>query len=313
MRILVTGGAGFIGSHLVDAFLDDGHDVAVLDNFSTGLDDNVRSEARLFRTDIRDAGAVDAAFADFRPDVLCHQAAQLDVRRSVSDPAYDADVNIVGTLRLFQAGLRNDLTKVIFASSGGAIYGEPEVTPTSEEHPIAPISPYGVAKYAAERYLHYYQVVYGLPYVALRYANVYGPRQNPHGEAGVISIFAERMLRGMQPLINGDGCNTRDYVYVRDVVEANRLSLREDAAGPYNVGTGIETDVNGIFRRLNQLTGANMAETHAEERKGEQRRSCLDYSKIERVLGWSPRMGLDDGLARTVAFFIDRIGRGARG
>lgn len=313
MRILVTGGAGFIGSHLVDAFLDDGHTVAVFDNFATGLDENLRSDARLFRADIRDADAVDAAFADFRPDTLCHQAAQLDVRRSVSDPAYDADVNIVGTLRLFQAGLRNDLKKVIFASSGGAIYGEPEVAPTPEHHSIAPISPYGVAKYAAERYLHYYQAVYGLPYVALRYANVYGPRQNPHGEAGVISIFAERMLRGEQPSINGDGRNTRDYVYVRDVVEANRLALREDAAGPYNVGTGIETDVNGIFRRLNQLTEANMAEVHAEARKGEQRRSCLDCSKIERELGWLPRVGLDDGLAQTVAFFVDRVGRGARG
>lgn len=309
MRILVTGGAGFIGSHIVDAYLDDGHDVAVLDSFTTGLVENLRPEARLFRADVRDTEAVDRAFEDFRPEVLCHQAAQLDVRRSVSDPAYDADVNIVGALRLLQAGLRVDLRKVIFASSGGAIYGEPDVTPTPEAHPIAPISPYGVAKHAVEQYLHYYRVVYGLPYVALRYANVYGPRQNPHGEAGVISIFAERMLRGEQALINGDGCNTRDYVYVQDVVEANRLALRDEAAGPYNVGTGVETDVNSIFRRLNALTEANVAEAHAEARKGEQRRSCLDYTKIATELGWSPRVRLDDGLAQTVAFFIDKAGR----
>lgn len=309
MRILVTGGAGFIGSHLVDAFLADGHEVAVLDNFVTGLIENLRADARLFQADIRDTVAVDAAFEQFRPDALCHQAAQLDVRRSVSDPAFDADVNIVGTLRLLQAGMRFNLEKVIFASSGGAIYGEPEVTPTPETHPIAPISPYGVAKHTVEQYLHYYEVVYGLRYVALRYANVYGPRQNPHGEAGVISIFAERMLRGEPALINGDGRNTRDYVYVRDVVEANRLALRPDAAGAYNIGTGIETDVNGIFQRLNVLTEAGQAEVYAEARKGEQRRSCLDYSKIERDLGWTPSVALDDGLARTVAFFIDKVGR----
>lgn len=309
MRILVTGGAGFIGSHLVDAFIADGHTVAIVDNLSTGVRENVNSAARLYEADIRDADAIDEIFARERPEILCHQAAQLDVRKSVADPAYDADVNVVGALRLLQAGYKHGLHKVLFASTGGAIYGEADVTPTPETYPAAPISPYGVAKLAVERYLHYYHVVQGLSYVALRYANVYGPRQNPHGEAGVIAIFTERLLRGEPAIINGDGGNTRDYVYVGDVVAANRRALAADHTGPYNVGTGIETDVNAIFQRLNRLTEAHAEERHGEPKAGEQRRSCLSWEKIARDLGWQPKVPLDEGLARTVEFFLAKVGK----
>ncbi len=311
MRILVTGGAGFIGSQLVDAFLEEGHEVAVIDNLSTGERVNLNERARFYEADIRDERAVRELFERERPQVLCHQAAQLDVRRSVADPPFDADVNIVGTLRLLEAGLANGLEKVLFASSGGALYGEADVIPTPETYPAAPISPYGVAKLSIEHYLHYYREVHGLQYVSLRYANVYGPRQNPHGEAGVVAIFAERMLRGQPAVIYGDGRNTRDYVYVADVVDANRRALASDRVGAYNIGTAVETDVNTIFHTLNRLTEANAEERHAEPKAGEQRRSCLDYGTIERDLGWRPQVALDQGLARTVEFFVDKVGQDA--
>jgi UDP-glucose 4-epimerase len=313
MRVLVTGGAGFIGSHLVDAVIAVGHEAIIIDNLATGLRENVNPQARFYEADIRDAAAVGALFERERPEVLIHQAAQLDVRRSVADPAYDADVNVVGTLRLLQAGLDNGLRKVIFASSGGAIYGDTEQLPTPETHLAAPISPYGVAKLSIEHYLHYYQAVQGLPYVALRYANVYGPRQNPHGEAGVIAIFAERLLRGEQATIYGDGENTRDYVYVGDVVDANLRALASDRVGAYNVGTGTETDVNAIFARINVLTEAGAEERHGEAKVGEQRRSCLSWDLAQRELGWQPQVKLDEGLARTVEFFIDKTRAEGRG
>lgn len=312
MRVLVTGGAGFIGSHLVDAFLADGHEVAIVDNLATGVRENLNERARFYEADIRDATAVTALFERERPDLLCHQAAQLDVRRSVADPAFDADVNIVGTLRLLQAGVEHGLRKVIFASSGGAIYGDTAVIPTPETHPATPISPYGVSKLSIEHYLHYYHVVHGLPYIALRYANVYGPRQNPHGEAGVISIFAERLLRGEPATIYGDGKNTRDYVYVSDVVAANRAAFVSDQVGAYNVATGVETDVNTIFRRINELTEAHAEERHAEAKAGEQRRSCLDCQAIARDLAWRPRVMLEEGLPRTVEFFMEKVGQDRR-
>jgi UDP-glucose 4-epimerase len=313
MRILVTGGAGFIGSHLADALIAAGHETIVVDNLATGLRENVNPAARFYEADIRDADAVRGVFARERPGVLLHQAAQLDVRRSVADPAYDADVNILGTLRLVQTGLEHGLQKVVFASSGGAIYGDTAVIPTPETHPAAPISPYGVSKLAIEHYLHYYQAVRGLPWVALRYANVYGPRQNPHGEAGVIAIFAERLLRGEPATIYGDGANTRDYVYVGDVVDANLRALASDRVGPYNVGTGVETDVNAIFARINALTEAGAPERHGEAKAGEQRRSCLSWEAARRDLGWEPKVGLDDGLARTVEFFIEKTRNAERG
>lgn len=307
MRVLVTGGAGFIGSHLVDALLAAGHETITIDNLVTGERDNIHPDVHFYEADIRDTDAVNALFARERPEVLIHEAAQLDVRRSVADPGYDADVNIVGTLRLLQAGLENGLQKVLFASSGGAIYGNTAVMPTPETNPTAPISPYGVSKLSIEHYLHYYHEVHGLPYVALRYSNVYGPRQNPHGEAGVISIFAERLLRGEAATIYGDGENTRDYVYVSDVVSANLAALASDKVGAYNVGTGIETTVNTIFRQINTLTEAGAEERHGEAKAGEQRRSCLSTAKARADFGWQPQMGLAEGLTRTVEFFIEKV------
>ena len=303
MRILVTGGAGFIGSHITDALLGDGHDLVVIDNLITGSRENLDPRARFYEADIRDQEAIATILEREQPEAIIHQAAQLDVRRSVADPAYDADVNLVGALRLVQQGLQFGLKKVVFASSGGALYGETDVIPTPEEHPTAPISPYGVAKLSFEHYLHYYHVVHGLAYVALRYANVYGPRQNAHGEAGVIAIFCERLLRGETPTIYGDGESTRDYVYVGDVVEANRLALASADTNAYNVGTGIENTVNQVFAQINALTDAGVQAQHGAAKLGEQRRSCLDYRRIQRQLGWEPQVTLSEGLARTVASF----------
>jgi UDP-glucose 4-epimerase len=241
-----------------------------------------------------------------RPEAICHWAAQIDVRHSVADPAADASINILGLLNLLEAAREAGTRRVIFASTGGAIYGEADVIPTPETYVARPMSPYGAAKFSSEVYLGYYQQIYGISYIALRFANVYGPRQDPHGEAGVVAIFAERMLKGEQPVIFGDGLNTRDYVYVGDVVEAAALALTRDDSGALNVGTGIESTVNDIFRKLRSLTGSKVEEVHAEAKAGEQRRSCLDSSRL-RDLGWAPQVDLDEGLSRTVAFFQDRI------
>ncbi len=306
-KILVTGGAGFIGSHVADAFRAAGHDVHVMDDFSSGREENVPEGAVVHRMDIRSDEAA-AVMARERFDVLCHHAAQMDVRRSVADPAFDAQVNILGFLNLMEAGRGNGLEKVLFSSTGGAIYGEPDYTPQDELHPLRPLSPYGITKLCTEKYLFYYHEQYGIDYVALRYANVYGPRQNPHGEAGVVAIFTERMLQGRQPFINGDGLQTRDYVYVGDVVRANLAALDYDASGIINVGTGIETNVVELFRALRDLINPDIPEEHAPGKPGEQRRSVLGYDLAKRVLGWSPTVSLEEGLRRTVAWFRARAG-----
>ncbi len=303
MNILVTGGAGFIGSHVADAFLAEGHSVSIVDDLSTGRERNVPPGASFLKADIRDAGAIEHLFGTGRFDVLCHHAAQMDVRRSVAEPVFDASVNVLGVLTLLEAAVRHGVKKVIFASTGGAMYGEQDYFPADEKHPARPVSPYGVAKLATERYLHFYRVTYGLDSVSLRYANVYGPRQNPEGEAGVIAIFAKKMFRGEQPVINGDGKQTRDYVYVGDVVRANLLALRYQGTGVFNIGTGVETDVNDLFRHLKALTGSNCAEKHAEGKKGEQLRSVLDAGKAVRELGWSATHSLEEGLRLTVDYF----------
>ncbi|MCS7155539.1 MAG: GDP-mannose 4,6-dehydratase [Bacteroidota bacterium] len=302
MKILVTGGAGFIGSHVAAAFQQAGHEVHVVDDLSSGRAEHVPRGVSLHVLDIR-SPEIERLWGEHRFEVLCHHAAQMDVRRSVADPLFDADVNVLGTLRLLEAGRRNGLRKVIFASTGGAIYGEPVYAPQDEEHPVQPVSPYGVSKLAAEKYLHYYYVQYGIPYVALRYANVYGPRQNPHGEAGVVAIFTERMLLRQQPLIYGDGLQTRDFVYVGDVVRANLLALACPEPEVFNVGTGRETDVLTLFRLIRQAVGADVPELHGPPRSGEQRRSVLDFAKIHRRLGWEPQVSLEEGIQRTVAYF----------
>jgi UDP-glucose 4-epimerase len=308
MKILVTGGAGFIGSHVADALCAAGHTVHVLDDLSSGRRHNVPSQAVFHQVDLR-APDVRTLFEEERYDVLVHHAAQMDVRRSVADPAFDADVNLLGFLNLMEAGRKSGLQKVVFASTGGAIYGEPDYAPQDEAHPMRPLSPYGITKLATERYLYYYQQQYGIGYVALRYANVYGPRQNPHGEAGVVAIFTRRLLAGEQPVIYGDGEQTRDFVYVGDVVRANMAALDYDASGAINVGTGVETDVNTLYRILRDLIAPSFDEVHAEAKPGEQRRSVLGYEKARRTLGWTPTISLEEGLRRTVAWFADTSGR----
>lgn len=309
MKIVVTGGAGFIGSHVADAMLARGYEVHVLDDLSSGKAGNVPDGAVLHPLDIRSADAADLIRRE-RYDVLIHHAAQMDVRRSVADPQFDASINVLGMLNLMEAGRVSGLGKVIFASTGGAIYGEPEYTPQDEEHALKPLSPYGITKLCTEKYLYYYEQEFGIPYVALRYANVYGPRQNPHGEAGVVAIFAERMLQGEQPVIYGDGEQTRDYVFVGDVVRANLAALDFEGSGTFNVGTGRETSVNALFRTLRDLIDPIVPEQHAEGRPGEQRRSVLSYARTQEVLGWQPEVSLEEGLRRTVAWFRSRVPAG---
>jgi len=302
MRILLTGGAGFIGSHVADRFLAEGHTVTIVDDLSTGRRENVPAGAELHALDIRSAG-VGEVFDKFRPEVLCHHAAQADVRRSVADPMFDADVNIVGTLRLLEHARRVGCRRVLFASTGGAIYGEQDVFPAPETHATRPVSPYGAAKNAIEIYLHYYAVEHGFESTCLRYANVYGPRQNPHGEAGVVAIFLDRLLAGKDATINGDGEQTRDYVYVGDVANANALALAHGLRGPYNVGTGVETSVNQLAHALRELVPGSPALVHGPAKSGEQKRSCLDASKLSQATGWRPTVAVPEGLAQTALWF----------
>ncbi len=308
-RILVTGGAGFIGSHVVDRYVADGHAVTVVDDLSTGTRGQVNPKATFHHLDILDP-AVDSLVAEGRFDILNHHAAQIDVRKSVADPVHDARVNILGTLRLLDLAHRHGVKRVIFISSGGAAYGEQVRFPAGEDHPLNPVSPYGVGKVTGEHYCYYYRAVHGLPYVALRYANVYGPRQDPHGEAGVVAIFTGRLLAGEPCTINGDGRQTRDYVYVGDVVEANAAAADLGGAveGPFNIGTGMETDVNTLFARLAEATGRQVEPVHGPAKPGEQRRSVIDPARAARVLGWRPRTSLAHGLAATVAVFQSQEG-----
>jgi len=302
LNILVTGGAGFIGSHVADAYISAGHRVIIVDDLSIGVVENVNPKARFYKIDIRDK-ELDKVFQDEKIDVVNHHAAQMDVRRSVADPTFDASVNIIGTLNILENCLKYGVRKIIFASTGGAVYGEQDYFPADENHPTRPLSPYGITKLAVEKYLFYYQAVHGINYVILRYTNVYGPRQNPHGEAGVVAIFTSKLLKGEQPIINGDGKQTRDYVYVGDVVRANLLALDYNSSDTFNVCTGIETDVNTLFKKLNAIVGTNSAEYHGPAKAGEQLRSVCDYQKIRRTLGWEPQVTLDDGLRKTVEFF----------
>lgn len=307
MKILVTGGAGFIGSHLADALIARGHKVAIIDNLVTGLRENINPQATFYEADIRSRG-IAKIFERERFDVVFHQAAQMDVRRSVADPRYDAEVNILGTLNLLQNCEKTGVKALIFASTGGAVYGEQNAFPADEEHQCWPASPYGVTKMTCERYIYFFGITYGLKYVLLRYANVYGPRQNPHGEAGVVAIFCQRMLRGDQAIINGDGKQTRDYVYVSDVVDANLLALDYAHNDYFNIGTGVETDVNAVFARLNEALGAGCKEVHGPAKPGEQRRSVLECTKAKKLLGWQPKVSITEGSQMTAAWFRKHLG-----
>jgi UDP-glucose 4-epimerase len=304
VRILVTGGAGFIGSHVVDAFLGAGHQVSVVDNLATGNPAWLAGKrAPLHAVDLRSARLADVFEAE-RPEVVAHLAAQAAVGRSVADPAFDASVNVLGGLNLLECCRRAGVKRVIYSSSGGAGYGDTDVLPTPETHISLPASPYGVAKVAMEHYTAALGAIHGWSAVSLRYANVYGPRQNPAGEAGVVAIFCHQLLRREPCVINGDGKQTRDYTYVADVAAANLAALeRPHVTGPFNIGTGVETTVNNLHERLIKAAGLDAAPVHAPARPGEQRRSCLDSARAARDLGWRPAVSLDAGLARTYEFF----------
>ncbi|MBI3625035.1 MAG: NAD-dependent epimerase/dehydratase family protein [Candidatus Rokubacteria bacterium] len=303
MRVLVTGGAGFIGSHVGDRLVAAGHAVVVVDDLSTGRKGFVTPGAKLHVADIRSPDLAKVFNAE-SPEAVIHLAAQAEVRRSVEDPALDAAINVGGMLNLLLCCQRAKVPRVVYAATGGAVYGETTTLPTPEDHPARPASPYGISKLIAEHYLRCWEALYGLRGVALRYANVFGPRQNPLGEAGVVAIFAHRIVRGEPITINGDGEQTRDYVYVEDVAEATLRALeRPDASGAVNIGTGIETSVNALLRRLEAVAGVKAVARHGPPKPGEQRRSVLDASLAKRLLGWTPRVTLDEGLRHTLAYF----------
>ena len=305
MKVILTGGAGFIGSWVADALIADGHRVLILDDLSSGKEENIPKEAEFVKCDIRDRDALDSLFSDFKPDIVNHHAAQINVRKSVENPTLDAQVNILGSLNLLEISKRHRVKKFIFASTGGAIYGEPETIPVDERAIPLPISPYGVSKLSVERYLDYYNLVFGLEYVALRYSNVYGPRQNPHGEAGVIAIFCNRILEGQKCDIFGDGNQKRDYVFVGDLARANVLSLRAPV-GIYNLGTGIEISVNDLINILVKATGIAANVHYLPYRAGEVQRIALDISKAGKMIGWFPEVSFEDGITRTWNWYTKR-------
>ena len=313
-RALVTGGAGFIGSHVADLLLANGFEVTIFDNLVSGNRDQVPKNASFHEMDITDERA-SKLVRESGFDVICHLAAQIDVRKSVADPAYDSRVNIGGTLNLLEAVRQSgkSSTRFVFSSTGGAVYGDLVAPPTTEEAPKDPQSPYGTAKLSVEYYMGYYARVHGLETVALRYSNVYGPRQDPHGEAGVVAIFCNRLLDGTPLTIFGDGKQTRDYVYVGDVARANLLAATRSLpaigaldARAFNVGTSVETDVVELAQLLREIAGTNVEAKHAPERPGEQKRSAVDTRKAQRVLGWQPTMSLREGLTETYRYFAAR-------
>lgn len=308
MKVLVTGGAGFIGSHVVDAYVAAGHEVVIVDDLSTGKRENLNPKAKFHQLDVQDPRVIDL-IRDERPAVLNLHAAQMDVRRSVADPVFDARVNVIGLIQCLEGARKANVRRVVFVSSGGAAYGEQEAFPAPETHPTNPVSPYGVSKRTGELYAFFYQAEYQLPFFALRYANVYGPRQDPHGEAGVVAIFAGKMLRGEPITVNGDGKQTRDYVFVGDVVQANLAALEREPCGAVNIGTGIETDVNRLAELMLAASGSASQVTHGPAKQGEQRRSVIDYAKAAERLGWKPSVPLAEGLRRTVEWFRQRAGK----
>ncbi len=307
MKVLVTGGAGFIGSHLVDRLVQEGHEVVVVDNLSTGKRRNLNRAARFSKLDIQ-SWRLERVFRNERPNIVMHLAAQMDVRKSVDDPIFDAQVNVLGMLNVLQQAVRHGVRKVVFSSSGGAIYGEQEIYPAPESHVMRPLSPYGISKLCGEQYLSYYQRISGLQMVNLRYANVYGPRQDPDGEAGVVAIFIQKLLNNEQAIVNGNGRQTRDFVYVEDVVEANLAVMGQETQGTYNVGTGEETSINDLLRILISHTNSTCKEVHGPAKSGEQVRSVIDSGKLRQELSWEPRTELSEGLKRTVDYFRERMG-----
>jgi UDP-glucose 4-epimerase len=302
-RIIVTGGAGFIASHLVDRLILDGFEVLVIDNLSSGNSKNLNKAAKFLQADIRSRQAQNV-ITDFQPNLIDHHAAQIDVRKSVADPSLDASINIVGLLSILKAAAKvKRLEKIIFSSTGGAIYGDTDKLPTTENHSTNPTSPYGISKLTSEHYLRYFAGHYDLHYVCLRYGNVYGPRQNPHGEAGVVAIFTKILLEGKAPTINGDGKQTRDFIFVKDVVEANLKAISYSGSGIFNIGTEKETNVLQILAALKKAIPCEIDPKYGPAKSGEQQRSCLSCTEAKKKLGWSASTSLDEGIRQTVSFF----------
>ena len=308
MKVLVTGGAGFIGSHVADAYVAEGYEVVVVDNLSTGRKENLNPAASLYQVDIRDEKALAEVFEREHPDYVSHQAARAQVRESMDNPVLYAEVNIIGSLNVLQLCRQYKVRKIVYASTGGAVYGEPEYLPADEGHPVNPLDPYGASKHHVEHYLYLYKVNWGLPYTILRYPNVYGPRQDPCGEAGVVAIFMGQMLNGGQPTINGSGEQERDFVYVGDIAQANLLAIGRGDGGIFNIGTGVGTSINDIFRLLRKATGYSGEEIHTSAKAGEVFKIYLDASKARNELGWAERVTLEEGLLRTVEYFRSNRG-----
>lgn len=303
MKILVTGGAGFIGSHVSDAYLAAGHSVVVLDDLSGGKRSNVPPKARLVVGDIRDTRKVQAVFKRERFDVVNSHAAQMSVPDSVKDPRHDADINVLGILNLMEAARQCGVKKFIHVSSGGTVYGTPKKFPATEAFPIQPESPYGITKAVGETYLRFYKAQYGMDYTVLRYSNVYGPRQMPHGEAGVVAIFIQRLLQGLDCTIFGDGSLIRDYVFVGDVARASVLCLGKGGGQAYNIGTKRPTTVKQLYASISKALGLSKAPVYGPPRDGDVKANWLSWDKARRELGWTPKVALDEGIAETVAFF----------
>lgn len=309
MNILVTGGTGFIGSHVVDKYVELGHNVEVIDDMSSGKEANKRDDVVYHKLDIR-SNEISSIFDKGKFDVINHHAAQMDIRKSVDDPSEDADINIVGSLNILNNCIRTEVRQVIFASTGGAIYGEQSEYPAPEDHDTNPVSPYGIAKLSLEKYLYYFYVEYGLNFNILRYSNVYGPRQNPHGEAGVIAIFALKLLKNEDVVINGDGKQTRDYTYVDDIVRLNEKVLGADDNSIVNAGRGVEIDVNELYEILRQNIDSTKHATHGPAVSGEQRRSSIASERAKKLYGWKAEIEIGEGIERTVEFFKRYIKNG---
>jgi UDP-glucose 4-epimerase len=310
MKILVMGGAGFIGSHVADAYIAAGHDVTIIDDLSRGSERNLNPQARFHRGDITDREFVEKVFATERPDVVNHHAAQMDVRRGVREPVFDASVNILGSINLLEASVIYKVRRFIYISTAGAAYGEPMHMPVSEDYSVNPITPYGISKHTIEHYLFTYRILYALPYIVLRYGNVYGPRQSSKGEAGVFAIFCEQMLTGVRPVIYGDGSKVRDYVYIDDVAQANVLALERGSGEIFNIADGVPTTDYEVFHLVRDALGVHGVEPeYVAKRPGEIDRIYLDISKARRLLGWSPRVTLEEGAQRTTKFFRDAATR----
>jgi UDP-glucose 4-epimerase len=306
MKILVTGGAGFIASHVVDAYIAAGHEIIVVDNLSSGVESQVNEKAKFIKANITDRTTIQGIIREEKPEVLNLHAAHIQVGNSVKNPQFDAENNIIATINIMEAAKDAPVKKVVFASTGGAMYGNKPV-PFTEEMKEEPVSPYGVSKRSAELYLNYYYEQYGIPYTILRYSNVYGPRQNPHGESGVIAIFSEMIAEGKKPVINGDGTHTRDYVYVDDVAQANVLALSTKYVGALNIGTTTEISTNEVFRKVSSEFGVAIEEVHGAERPGEQVESSLSYKKAQEILGWEPTVDFTEGVKRVVAWYKSRL------